>query len=55
MMTTKKCQTIHLKILYLVRAYLETGRYEEALAAQLALEEKTGDPEDETPESGLIS
>jgi len=38
------------EILYLVRAYLETGRYEEALAAQLALEEKTGDPEDETPE-----
>jgi len=38
------------EILYLVRAYLETGRYEEALVAQMALEERTGDPEDETPE-----
>lgn len=31
------------ELLYLVRAYLETARYEEAVAAQLALESKTAE------------
>ncbi|MGM0599330.1 MAG: rhomboid family intramembrane serine protease [Candidatus Rifleibacteriota bacterium] len=34
------------ELLYLVRAYLETTRYEEAISAQIALEEKLSDPED---------
>lgn len=38
------------ELLYLVRAYLETTRYEEAVAAQMALESKLNDGEDTSPE-----
>lgn len=38
------------ELLYLVRAYLETTRYDEALAAQMALEGKLNDDEDSSPE-----
>ncbi|MEW6712346.1 MAG: rhomboid family intramembrane serine protease, partial [Candidatus Riflebacteria bacterium] len=38
------------ELLYLVRAYLELTRYEEAIEAQIALEKKIGDPEDYSPE-----
>ncbi len=38
------------ELLYLVRAYLETTRYDEALAAQMALEAKLNDGEDSSPE-----
>jgi membrane associated rhomboid family serine protease len=34
------------ELLYLVRAYLETTRYQEAIEAQIALEKKLSDPED---------
>jgi hypothetical protein len=38
------------ELLYLVRAYLETTRYEEAIAAQIALEQKMTGREDASPE-----
>lgn len=38
------------ELLYLVRAYLETTGYKEAVEAQLALERKMSDPEDFSPE-----
>ncbi|MDD2997711.1 MAG: rhomboid family intramembrane serine protease [Candidatus Riflebacteria bacterium] len=38
------------ELLYLVRAYLETTRYDEAIEAQLALERKINDPEDASVE-----
>lgn len=38
------------ELLYLVRAYLETTRYDEAVAAQIALEKAATDGEDASPE-----
>lgn len=38
------------ELLYLVRAFLETTRYEEAVAAQISLERKINDDEDASPD-----
>ncbi|MDD3148497.1 MAG: rhomboid family intramembrane serine protease [Candidatus Riflebacteria bacterium] len=38
------------ELLYLVRAYLETTRYDEAVAAQMALEAKLNEGEESSPE-----
>ncbi len=38
------------ELLYLVRAYLETTRYNEAIEAQIALEKKAFEPDNDSPE-----